>query len=150
MILPTFQGNFCTQQMLCHALHAVTSNTDFGRDDHFTDSVVHVLSLLPASKGRLDEYKVAQQADAILSQVITFCKHGWPNRHKVKKDLIEFWRVRGELTLIDLLLYGCRIVVPERLQKVTLQKIHYGHQGILRCRERVMSAVWWPGVSQQI
>ena len=47
-------------------------------------------------------------------------------------------------------MYDHRIVVPKSLQKETVQKIHAGHQGIERCRARIASSVWWPGVSQQI
>ena len=47
-------------------------------------------------------------------------------------------------------MYDHRIVVPKSLQKETKRKIHTGHQGIERCRARVASSVWWPGVSQQI
>ena len=49
-----------------------------------------------------------------------------------------------------LLLRGHRIVVPRSLQQETLHKIHSGHQGILRCRLRVSSAVWWPGIKHQV
>ena len=59
--------------------------------------------------------------------------------------------MRGDLTLHDnLLLYGSRIVVPKSLQAATLQKIHNGHQGIQRCRQRTTSSVWWHGVSKHI
>ena len=50
----------------------------------------------------------------------------------------------------DLLMYGTRIIVPKSLQAETLHKIHQGHQGILKCRQRVLNAVWWPGVSREI
>ena len=50
----------------------------------------------------------------------------------------------------ELLLYGGRIVVPKQLQAETLQKIHTGHQGIVRCRLRATSSVWWPGISKDI
>ena len=50
----------------------------------------------------------------------------------------------------ELLLFGNRIVVPEELQDDVLEKIHQGHQGILKCRLRATSAGWWPGISKDI
>ena len=78
-------------------------------------------------------------------------QEGWPDRPHLKGDLLPYWHVRGDLTLHDnLLLYGSRIVVPKSLQATTLQKIHNGHQGIQKCRQRTTSSVWWPGVSKHI
>ena len=110
-----------------------------------------LVAYLPASKDRLDDYRKGQEADPTCSQLIHFCKQGWPSKHQIKGDLSRYWMVRGELTLCDdLLLYGSRIVVPKSLQTETLQKIHQGHQGIQKCRQRVSAAVWWPGVSRDI
>ena len=36
------------------------------------------------------------------------------------------------------------------MQRETLNKLHGGHQGIERCRQRARISVWWPGISNQI
>jgi hypothetical protein len=113
--------------------------------------IAAVTSQLPATEDCLERYRQAQQEDPLLSRVIRFCQTEWPNRQAAKGDLRPYWKVRAELTYCDrLLLYGTRIVIPKALQKDTLTKIHHGHQGIQKCRLRVNTSVWWPGVSQQV
>ena len=64
-------------------------------------------------------------------------------------NLLPYWKVCGQLSLYDdLLLYGSWIIVQAKLQQTTLYKTHPGHQGIQRCRLRIASSVWWPGVSK--
>ena len=41
-------------------------------------------------------------------------------------------------------------MVPKSMRSETLSKIHQGHQGIVKCRQRVSMAVWWPGISKEI
>ena len=36
------------------------------------------------------------------------------------------------------------------MRQETLNRIHHGHQGIQRCKLRVASSVWWPGVSSAV
>ena len=101
------------------------------------------ISQLPASKERLDDYRQAQSEDIVCSTLINYCRHGWPDKSRAEQMVKPFWEHRGELTVHnDLLLYGCRIVIPKPLQKEVLQKIHKGHQGIQRCRLRAKQAVW--------
>jgi len=45
---------------------------------------------------------------------------------------------------------GTRLVVPESLQKEILERIHDGHQGIVKCQERAKMSVWWKGLSTQL
>ena len=42
------------------------------------------------------------------------------------------------------------LIIPFALQKQVLEKIHTGHQGIGKCRERAGQTVWWPGLSSEI
>ena len=103
------------------------------------------------SKDYLQLYRQAQASDALRTQLLHYCHYGWPPQHQVKGDLLHYWDARSELTSCDgLLLYGSRIVVPKSLQQETLSKIHQGHQGIEKCRLRVSTSVWWPGVSREM
>ncbi len=43
-----------------------------------------------------------------------------------------------------------RIVIPEAIQKVTLEQLHTGLQGIRKCLRRAVQSVWWPGLSTQL
>ena len=113
--------------------------------------IAAVTEILPATKQQLDKYRCAQAADSDTGALINYCKFGWPVKTKLSPNLKSYWTVRGRLKLHDdLLLYGSRIVIPQGLRQETMQKIHQGHQGILKCRLRVESAVWWPGVSNEV
>ena len=116
--------------------------------EYFIQAVTHHL---PASETRLNTYRQGQADDAIVSKVITYCQSGWPHKHQISDKLRPYWAIRGKLSLYDhLLLYGNCIVVPPKLRSETLAKIHQGHQGIQRCHLRIISSVWWPGVSQAV
>ena len=97
------------------ALSRAPTDTDLLMEEA-TDTEIFVQALvayLPASKNRLDDYWKAQEADPICSQLIHFCRHGWPGKHQMKGDLSWYWAMRGEITFCDdLLLYGSRIVDP--------------------------------------
>ena len=92
-----------------------------------------------------------QDADETSYQLKQFCRNGWPPKHKLKGDIKKFWAVSSELSVEDgLLLRGSRLVIPTSMQAEILHKLHLGHLGITKCRERACSAVWWPGITSQL
>ena len=115
----------------------------------FVDGVMQYS--LPASKGRLEEYKEAQELDPLLSQVRQYCESKWPEKKIIHPESIPYYQARNSFTgCNDLLLFNGRIVVPKALKAETLQRVHSGHQGVERCRARVAMSVWWPGVSRDV
>ena len=112
--------------------------------------VAGVVGGIPASQSKMDMIKTA--SDANLQSVIKFIHAGWPEHiSKVPVSIREYVQVKAELSEHNgLVLRGCRIVVPQPMRKEILQKIHEGHQGLAKCRERARSSVWWPGLSTEI
>ena len=53
-------------------------------------------------------------------------------------------------SLDEILLKGPRIVIPSALLPEILERLHTGHQGIVKCRESAKCSVWWPGLSRQL
>ena len=77
-----------------------------------------ITAAFPASPDRLDSYSKAQAEDSICSRLIEYCTSGWPNRSKLSRELKDFWRYRGGLTLSGtLLLYQYRIVISESMRQ---------------------------------
>ena len=111
-----------------------------------------VTSSWPVSDGKLRQIKEETQQDVSLRTAINYTVMGWPTYKQdvmlAARDLFDF---RNELSLYDgLLLRGDKTVIPYSMRKEILDRIHDGHLGITKCRERANQGVWWPGLSKQI
>jgi transposase InsO family protein len=111
-----------------------------------------VQAFWPASSEKLQNIKTATTQDAILKLVAKYTSTGWPAYiSDIAPEAKPFFQIQGELSIVDgLLTYGSRIVIPESLRKDILDRLHEGHQGKTKCRERAATAVWWPGIGRDI
>lgn len=110
-----------------------------------------VLEGLPTSSKYLTDLREQLQSDSVCSQVMKFCAEGWPDRNQLQGVVKHYWSERAVLSVHNgLLLRGTRLVIPANMRNAVLDKIHEGHQGVVKCRERARQAVWWPGLSNQI
>ena len=87
-------------------------------------------------------------ADEQLQIAMKYIKHGWPDHARnVPIQRHDLYRARLQLSVVDnMLVYGNRIVTPTTLRPDILSRIHEGHMGINKCKERAQTTVWWPGI----
>ena len=112
--------------------------------------MMSTISHLPAGDQQLDMYKQAHSNDPTCQLILKYCQEGWPDKSLLNQALKPYWDAQGELTEGDgLLMHDQRIVVPKALQAETLRKLQEGHQGIVQCRLRTKTSVWWPSLSKQ-
>lgn len=110
-----------------------------------------VRSGLPASESRLQQIAEEQKKDPICKQLFEFVKNGWPAQKSISAEMAEWWQYRSDITVEKgLLLKATRIIIPENLWNDILQRIHEGHMGLVKCRDRAKQSVWWPGLSTSI
>ncbi len=79
-----------TVDTLSRAPTAPASPSEGEDTEEFVSALV---ARLPASKDRLEVYRKAQEADSVCSQLMHFCKQGWPSKHQIKGDLSRYWAV---------------------------------------------------------
>lgn len=109
-----------------------------------------VFDSLPITDKRLEEVRAAQQLDSECQRIMAFCiQDHWPqNANKVYKG---FYPERHCLSVErGTLLHGTRLVIPSSLRSDMLQRIHQGHQGIVKTRALAKTCIWWPGISKEI
>ena len=91
--------------------------------------------------------KIAQLTanDAILSKVVSFVQQGWPNQ--IQNELKPYYIRRHELTVeANYLLWGRKVIVPEKLQSAVLEELHTAHPGVVRMKSIARIHIWWPGI----
>ena len=85
----------------------------------------------------------------MLSRVLRYTLEGWPPT--VPVELQPYARRQNELTTeAGCLLWGIKVIVPEKYRQPVLEELHTSHPGIVRMKLLAHLHVWWPSVDSQI
>ena len=103
---------------------------------------------LPATDKRLKAIQDEQNKDPVCCKLKEYCEKGEIDWNGPVK---QYLHVRTELSVVeDLLMRGNRVVIPLSMRADILEKLHTGHQGTTKCRQRAKESVWWPGIQKAI
>ena len=119
------------------------------------DTVISINTIIadaPVSNSRLQKIREECTRDEEMQLLRQYIINGFPqDNSKLSGMLRQYRSLANELYELDgLIMCNHRIVIPTALQKDILHRIHEGHLGMDKCKSLARSAVFWPGINQDI
>ena len=140
---------------ISHGNADALSQLPLPESDPITDvshvSVVNMFNIgqIEALPLTCDKVQLATSHDPILSKVLNYIRRGWPA--EIPDVLKPYYYRRSELTIeANCLLWGIRVIIPNRLRQQVLQELHCDHPGVCRMKSVARSYVWWPKLGQDL
>jgi len=104
---------------------------------------------------QLDELPVTDKdistaQDPVLPQVFNYTLHGWPVYSSAVDSKVRPY-FKTQLTIHNgCLLWGLRVVIPERHSHKVMKLLHSGHPGMTRMKSLATLHIWWPDIDSAI
>jgi hypothetical protein len=124
-------------------------------EDHIFDSDIeyHISTIiqLPMTDQKYKLFQKETLLDDDLQTMIGYVANGWPPTSSVKESLRFYYSLKDGIFVHDGLLFkdNC-VIVPNSLRRDMLEKVHYNHLGVNKCKARARECIFWPGMSKQI
>ena len=128
----------------------------FGEHDHNDTSALSCAEirtiLVPGEDSfRIEALRKCAFEDEEYQQLQKIFLEGFPkHRSELSEPYRRYWCVRQHLSVDDnLIVCGCRLLIPLAMRREVLVKLHESHQGSVRT-QRARLVVYWPGIDNDI
>lgn len=97
-----------------------------------------------------NEIKRETMRDPLLMRVLSYIRDGWPATCEIA-NMQPYYNRRAELyEELGCVMWGHRLVIPEKCKDRVLQLLHEPHMGIVKSKAMARSYVWWAGVDEAV
>jgi hypothetical protein len=115
------------------------------------EEVTSVKENLPVADVLHREIEKSSESDPSIKMIKHAIEKGWISNGKIDPKLTPYYKFRDSLSWNKgLLMMANRIVIPQSLRPMILNKLHSGHLGVTKSRRLAQDTVWWPGISNDI
>ena len=167
IILSSYQYSIQYRSTEKHYNADVCSRFPLKKTDESVEEIYQVESAsvfsLCEDKPLLNSTLIARytRADPLLSKVILFVQEGWPptfgkksvsdENNETSDTMKQYYQRRFELSVEqNCLLWGARVVIPEKLRDSILELLHCTHLGSCSMKALGRGYVWWPKMDEAI
>ncbi|XP_046437914.1 uncharacterized protein K02A2.6-like [Daphnia pulex] len=100
----------------------------------------------------LNSLREVATADETYLDLIAAVEAGFSARREITAPSVrQYWTIRQDLSVDNgLVLFGKRIVIPQRSRRDILVKLHAAHQGIVRMKRRARQTIYCPSLNNDI
>lgn len=144
------QGRFMFIADLLSRSYQNTENTD----ESYMHEIVHCIGLahnFECTEEQKTQLITESSQDSELKILRNFINNGWPNSKDIPDGLHSYYKLRGELSLDnDLVFFNDRLIVPVNLRSSFMKTLHEGHIGTTKMKQIARNLYYWPHIDSHI